>query len=239
MASQDHYTLHMFPFSLYSIMARFTHQLGKASLPQNAQPTDRFHLDLKLVNLHRNGNISEEYLTNINPNGQVPSMTGDKLPSPLTDSLDISYHICQYYPHLLPSPHERLIRRTLTQLHDIQALPLSVSAEDRGHTIPCEAVDELLSKSDISSEYRAALEFKKEFHQEHTENALSLENVDLAETKTHELCRTLLEIYQNEGNNGNWLLSAPTVLDAHVVAFLGRLLDMQRRDLIPDALRDW
>lgn len=76
-------------------------------------------------------------------------------------------------------------------------------------------------------------------HQEHTENAISLENVHLAETKTHELCRTLLEIYQDEGNNGNWLLSAPTVLDAHVVAFLGRLLDMQRRDLVPDALREY
>lgn len=88
-------------------------------------------------------------------------MTGDKLTSPLTDSLDISYHICKYYPHLLPPSLESVIRSTLSQLHQIHALPLSVPQEEYGNKIPCEAVDELLGKTDTRLEYRQALEFKK------------------------------------------------------------------------------
>lgn len=88
-------------------------------------------------------------------------MTGDMLPSPLTDSLDISYHMCKYYPHLLPLSHESVIRSTLSQLHQIHALPLSVPREECGNKIRCEAVDELLGKTDTSLEYRQALEFKR------------------------------------------------------------------------------
>ncbi|KAG8421636.1 hypothetical protein J3458_003500 [Metarhizium acridum] len=69
----DHYTLHMFPFSLYSIMSRFTYILGKSHLPTDAPLIHQSRLDLKLVNLHRYGNISEEY-PKINPKGQVPAL---------------------------------------------------------------------------------------------------------------------------------------------------------------------
>ena len=76
--SVDRFTLYMFPFSLYSIMSRFTYVLGKTFL-DNYSP-DSFHLDLKLVNLHRDGNISEEYLTKVNSKGQV--QTNHLIPSP-------------------------------------------------------------------------------------------------------------------------------------------------------------
>lgn len=65
----EEYILHVFPFSLYSIMARYTHALGCAY--SHEKPDEFLNINLKLVNIHRNGNITEDYLLNVNPKGQV------------------------------------------------------------------------------------------------------------------------------------------------------------------------
>lgn len=61
------YTLHMFPFSLYSIMVMYTYVLGNEGLANGGG----IILSNKVVNLHRDENISEEYLAKINPKGLV------------------------------------------------------------------------------------------------------------------------------------------------------------------------
>ena len=61
------YTLHMFPFSLYSIMVMYTYVLGNEALNDSGG----IILSNKLVNLHRDENISEDYLAKINPKGLV------------------------------------------------------------------------------------------------------------------------------------------------------------------------
>lgn len=75
MASQPHnaetsakpiYTLHFSPFSLYSLMIRFSAQIGKTINPESAP-----NVQIKLVNLDKSDNLSEEYLTRVNPRGQV------------------------------------------------------------------------------------------------------------------------------------------------------------------------
>lgn len=60
------YTLHYFPFSLYSLMARFGFVLGQTLNPETAP-----RLHVRLVNLHRDENYSEPYLTRVNQKGQV------------------------------------------------------------------------------------------------------------------------------------------------------------------------
>lgn len=73
MEDTETYTLYIFPFSLYSIMARLTIVLGMTHPhrpPTRALP----RVDLKLLNLHRDENLSEEFLK-LNPKGQVPVMT--------------------------------------------------------------------------------------------------------------------------------------------------------------------
>jgi hypothetical protein len=60
-------TLYYFPFSLYSIMVRFTAALGAKS----GEATTPIHVEHQLVNLHRDENIAESYLLSINPKGQV------------------------------------------------------------------------------------------------------------------------------------------------------------------------
>ena len=60
------FTLHFFPFSLYSLMVRMGVNIGKSLDTTNAP-----NIQLKLVDLHREENLSEEYLTKISSKGQV------------------------------------------------------------------------------------------------------------------------------------------------------------------------
>lgn len=62
------YTLHMFPFSLYSIMVMYTYVLGRDS---EQSPATSILLSRRLVNLHRDENIKQDYLLTINPKGLV------------------------------------------------------------------------------------------------------------------------------------------------------------------------
>lgn len=102
---------------------------------------------------------------------QVPSLTGPKLSAPLTDSVDISYWLCEHYPNLLPTDRESTIRDLFAKLHDIEiyslsARPESVLPEWRTSGVPPTAVDALLAKpdSEVSPEYRKALEKKRELY---------------------------------------------------------------------------
>lgn len=64
--NQDVYTLHYFPFSVYSLMVRFGLVLGRRLNPATAP-----NVEVKLVNLHREENLSEDYLAMVNPRGLV------------------------------------------------------------------------------------------------------------------------------------------------------------------------
>ncbi|EXV00655.1 hypothetical protein X797_006062 [Metarhizium robertsii] len=159
----------MFPFSLYSII------LSISPPPQARQPPILRKLFRGIHQDHPQGpsihthtppqptlKITAKILTG-HITCKFPALTGDKLPSPITDSLYISYHICKYYPHRLPPAHESVIRSIMMQLHKIYPLPLSVPSEDIGNKIPCEASEELLA-TDTSPAYRQALGFKRELY---------------------------------------------------------------------------
>ncbi|CEJ88839.1 hypothetical protein VHEMI04866 [[Torrubiella] hemipterigena] len=228
------YTLHVFPFSLYSIMARFTYVLARST---KSPVGNDIVFENKLVNLHHDENISEDYLVHINPKGQVPALTGASLDTPLTDSLEISYWICERYPKMLPSSFEKQIREALKELHRIKAICLSVPKEDHGERIPCPAVDDLLAKNDISNEYRAALTFKREFHRGRLEFSLIERRIVRAETRANKFFETILYFHENRPHNSVWLFNGPTVLDAHVVPFILRLMENGRVDMIPETLQ--
>lgn len=68
--TRDVYTLHNQPFSLFSMMVRFTYVLGRSS----ADPTRKsVKIENKLIDHHRDENLAENYLLRINPKGQVRS----------------------------------------------------------------------------------------------------------------------------------------------------------------------
>lgn len=66
--SSEVYTLHNQPFSLFSMMVRFTYVLGRGSADST---TNGVHLEYKLVDHQRDENLAEDYLMKINPKGQV------------------------------------------------------------------------------------------------------------------------------------------------------------------------
>lgn len=161
MASEQepHYVLYIFPFSLYSIMVRFTIALGNTYHKTSRVPV----VENRLVNLHDDEEMTEWYLK-INPKGQVPAMTANVLASPMPDSLDMSYHFVeQYYPGLLPEVHREIIQDLLSRVHAIEGSSLTIKEPRQELTVevPNPGLDVLLARTDISDEYRRALEYKK------------------------------------------------------------------------------
>ncbi|KAI1126442.1 hypothetical protein F5Y10DRAFT_293831 [Nemania abortiva] len=234
------YCLHVFPFSLYSIMARFTYVLGcQVSIGTSAA---RPQIDLRLVNLHKDENISEDFLLTVNPKGQVPVLTGGDLSTPITDSLDISYWLCSHFPNMLPDAHKSTIKDLLSQLHGFEGLSLSVpSKADRLRGVPCLAVDDLLSRTDISKGYRRALEYKRKFHSDTQERALEDAVVSNAEGRVQSLFANILLVRccPDSAEAGTWIFRDATVLDAHLVPLIARLLDCERTDLVPAELQNY
>ncbi|OAA60070.1 Thioredoxin-like fold protein [Cordyceps fumosorosea ARSEF 2679] len=228
--NSDAFTLHMFPFSLYSIMVMYTYVLGK----QDASEDGGISLSYNLINLHRDENISEEYLAKINPKGLVPTLTGGSLSQPMPESLDISYWLCSHFPHLLPEPNEAKIRKLLADIHAIQGLCLSIDKGDRMEKVPCDA-DEALERDDLRLEYRRALEYKQRI--ETLETALTDGRVQEAEGQARDLFRDVVAVYNP--SDDCILGNGPTVLDGHLVPFIVRLLDCKREDLVPEALQKY
>ena len=66
--SRPVYTLHYFPFSLCSLMSRLAFVLGERLNPQTAP-----RLEIRLVNLQCEENLTEKYLLEVHPKGQVSS----------------------------------------------------------------------------------------------------------------------------------------------------------------------
>ncbi|KAJ6444119.1 thioredoxin-like protein [Purpureocillium lavendulum] len=121
------YTLHYFPFSLYSLMSRFAFVLGQALNPETAP-----RLQVKMVNLHREENYSESYLTHVNHKGQ---------------------------PELLPEEHRETIDRLMNKIYAYHAKALLVAPDDRKDGIQNQAAA-MLENPELSETYRRALEIK-------------------------------------------------------------------------------
>ncbi|EGX90038.1 hypothetical protein CCM_06458 [Cordyceps militaris CM01] len=209
-------------------------------------------LSNKLVNLHRDENIDQEFLGRVNPKGlvirpfahlcsrakpeKVPVLSGGTLSQPMPESLDISYWLCSHYPHSLPKANESVIRQLLQDIHTIQGLCLSIAKGQRMDKLPCDA-DEPLRRDDLSPKYRRALEYKQKVHRETLETALTDARVEEAEGQARDLFSGVMAVY-NPGDE--WIFGKnPTVLDGHLVPFIMRLLDCERDDLIPEALQKY
>lgn len=157
--SDAEYTIYSGPFSLYSAMARHSAVLGLTT--HDARPPKK--IDLHFVAHHKNKNLDEYYLK-INPKGQVPAMTGSVLEEPLTDSISISLYLAEkHYPAMLPAEHATTIRDLLERIHAIYGLSIVKKNPPKEVTEynPSPA-EEILKRTDISPEYRKALETKLE-----------------------------------------------------------------------------
>ncbi|KAJ9150706.1 hypothetical protein NKR23_g3388 [Pleurostoma richardsiae] len=242
-AAEAHYVLHVFPFSLYSIMARFTAALGAAyQAPPGKRPP---RIELRLVDLHRDEELTEPYLTGVNPKGQVPAMTSPALPATITDSLDISYYLAKkHFPGMLPDANRGEIEALLAKLHAIQGMSLSVAKVPEGCEIefPSPGLNALLSRDDISESYRKALEFKKEYYKSTLGPALRPESIAKAKKQAEELFEDISALRAKTTEQSLWIFGdavGPTVLDAHVAPLIARLIDAGKEDLVPGELLEY
>ncbi|KAH6888096.1 hypothetical protein B0T10DRAFT_67844 [Thelonectria olida] len=237
MVDQPLYTLHYFPFSLYSLTVRFGFVLGETLNPDTAP-----RVRVRLVNLHREDHLSEPYLTLVNTKGEVPVLTSPALPASLDDSQNISAWLCEMQPELIPREHEEDITRLMEKICSLQAIPLVLTAEDRQWGVPNEAAA-LLERNGLSPKYRRALEINSVFHDSIFNGSLDPDNVAEAEERALDFMQELVEVLnQHHHSQGNkpWIFGArPTILDAHVTALAARLMDVDRADLLPDEVQEY
>ncbi|KAL6880982.1 hypothetical protein J3F83DRAFT_20242 [Trichoderma novae-zelandiae] len=233
-AGNDIYTLHYFPFSLYSLMIRFGLALGRRLNPKTAP-----QVEIKLVNLHREENFSEEYLTLVNTRGQVPALTSRALASPLTDSYDISDWLCERQPELVPEYHRNTIQSIMDKLYSFHAMALTIGPYEKKHGIPNRAA-ELLERKDLTEHHRRALEMKSVFHDLCHNNMFTPASIEDVEAKAREFVQEL-ESALNEYNRGKlWIFGdRPTILDAHATALIARLMDVSRQDLLTERVQEY
>ncbi|KAL7938037.1 hypothetical protein V8C35DRAFT_290677 [Trichoderma chlorosporum] len=230
----DVYTLHYFPFSLYSLMVRFGLVLGRRLNPATAP-----RVEIKLVNLHREDNFSELYLTSVNSRGQVPALTSPALASPLIDSYDISKWLCEKQPELVPEEHREVIQNMMGILYSFHAVTLIVGPHERKHGIPNQAA-ELLEKKDLTERHRRALEMKSVFHDMFHSDIFTPSNIAEVEAKARGFMQELDAILRERSQDQLWIFGdKPTILDAHAAALIARLMDVNRQDLLTDSVQEY
>ncbi|KAK8064374.1 hypothetical protein PG994_007012 [Apiospora phragmitis] len=240
------YTLYSAPFSLYSMMARHTVQLGPSTA--NAQPPKQ--ITLHFIHHKKDENLAEDYLVRVNPKGQVPAMTGGNLARPLTDSISITLHLAEtHYPAMLPAAHAAVIRDLLARIHAIPGLSFTNKNPTPEMTQRNPSpVEEILKRTDLSLEYRKALEGKLKFHNEN--NAIAFQPVVVAKACA-DLKAIFVEItehrkrsgaYDNKASPGEWTFGrevGPTALDSHLLPLVLRCVDAGNAELVPSELQQW
>ncbi|CAH0039286.1 unnamed protein product [Clonostachys solani] len=234
MADSPVYTLYHFPFSLYSLMVRLAFAFGEKLNPENAP-----RIKLELVNLHQQENLSEDFLT-LNPKGQVPVLASPALSEPLTDSYEIAKWLSLQQTDLIPEEHNVIITKIMNDLHGIHAQALALSPDICKDGIPNQAAA-MLERNQLTASHRRRLEIKSILHDNLYSNLLDPDNITLIEEKVLRFVDNIGDIIKNRPPATLYLFGdKPTLLDAHAAAFLARLIDLQRLDLLSNPIvRDY
>ena len=145
-------------YSVCSIMVRYTLALrGPAEDDASAVLVEE-----KEVDIFHEEQLTEQFLSEINPKGQVPVLTSPALDKPIADSLEITHYLASLYPALIPSNHASEITRLLHDLHALNYFSLSFSGRPQAvQGVKAEVQKRMDGDMGPASErYRSALEYK-------------------------------------------------------------------------------
>ncbi|OAP60326.1 hypothetical protein AYL99_05328 [Fonsecaea erecta] len=231
------YTLHHNHFSICSIMVRYTVALRGA--PQDA--ASEVPIQEQSVDIFHEEQLSEHFLTNINPKGQVPVLTSPALPAPIADSMDITRFLAQRYPTLIPAAHAEEIHARLDALHALNYFSLSFPGRDHVAQGFKAAVQKRLDDPTISPTYRDALNYKMSILERDKIGGLKPGQPELMSERAHNLLREYEDILPKTEAGGPWLfgLTQPSALDAHLVVFVARMRDVGRAAIVPPVVGDF
>ncbi|OAP60325.1 hypothetical protein AYL99_05327 [Fonsecaea erecta] len=241
------YTLFYNDYSICSIMVRYTIALCRR-LQGDGDP---LNIEETPVNIQQGGQLTEYYLCEVNPRGTVPVLSGPKTSQILTESVDITYFLAGRFPSLCPPHLAEPIRRLLAELHDINYFSLTYTRKPQRASDMENAVLTRLADPEISTRWRKALEFKLEVVRATRAPALTPDAVAAQESKAAAFL-SQIESLLAESETGHressssscaplWIFGThdPTALDAHVVPFAARLVDVGRVGMLPDRVRTY
>lgn len=148
------------PVSICSIMARYTYAIRG----EPAASIATVQVREEVCELRRGQQLTEHFLCDINPKGEVPVLApvdddGGVL-DPIPDSVDITWFIASRYPGLLPKEHETEIRRLVSTMHEkINFFSLTFAGKPEVQRRNVASLESKLGE-DISERYRRAIEYK-------------------------------------------------------------------------------
>jgi glutathione S-transferase len=221
--------LYHHPYSICSIMVRYT--LAIRGAPKDASAA--IVVEEQEVDIYHGAQLKEQYLCEVNSKGQVPVLAGAALhPAPITKSLDITMYVAELYSDLQPTAHKQHIARFLHDLHAINYFSLSFGAKPQHASAMKDAVLQRMNEPSTSQRYREALEYKLKIIETEKIGGVTPAQVDTEVERTRSFLSRVEQLLVPP--SGPWLFgrAVPTALDAHLVAFLARLQDLERGELI-------
>ncbi|KAL2426902.1 hypothetical protein ABEF95_002157 [Exophiala dermatitidis] len=233
------YTLYYNDYSICSIMVRYT-----ISLCERLRKDRPIPIEQRVIDIQHGGQLTEFYLCDVNPKGTVPVLTIPGQQTPLTESLDITYLLAEHYPFLIPRELSDEIKSLLAELHNINYFSLSYTHKPQRAEDMVRNIQKRLDDPDVSDRWRRALEYKLEIVLATRAPALTKEAVTSEEQKASSFLAKvdeLLKQAEDSGNGSPWIFGTqePTALDAHVVPFLARLLDVGRNNMLSTRLEKY
>ncbi|KAF2769997.1 hypothetical protein EJ03DRAFT_343057 [Teratosphaeria nubilosa] len=235
-ANNPTHILYHFDYSICSIMVRYAF-----ALRGNARDTaHEIRLKEEPVDIVKaKEQLSEHYLCDINANGEVPVLqpaaSGEK---PIPDSVEITKYLAGSYPTMIPTSHESQIKQMLSDLHGVSFFAFTFAGKPQSIEGSKNTLEEKLAAG-VSDTYRKAIETKLRRLDESKLAALTPEASKKNEQYTQQLVSQLVSNLEASKTGYLFGLERPSALDAHLVVFVARMLDIKRDDMIPTQLKSY
>ncbi|KPI36525.1 uncharacterized protein AB675_4437 [Cyphellophora attinorum] len=224
--------LYYHPYSICSLQVLYTLAIAAAYTDAGKGVPE---IEQHFVDIFKDDQLEETFLTRINPKGQVPVLTSTELPSPIADSLLITKYLMDRWPCLSPPEHAAMIENLLDEIHTLNYFALSFPDRPQIADKLVSTVEERLARSNLSLKYGEALAYKLSVTIEEKFNGIKPENTEINEGKAKRLFAKLESLL----HESPWLLGLkqPTALDAHAVILIARLSDVGRTAIVPKRLQ--
>jgi hypothetical protein len=180
------------------------------------------------------------------------------LQKPISDSLDITFWLCERHPDLRPREHAEYVNSVLQQLHAINFFTLSMRSVPERANMMEQSIQDKINAPELSERHRKALEYKLTVW-EQSQRCPSSVRADFHRTRSEkvegvkpdvikpeiERARTLLRKIDEMRNSNHgtstddaWIFgtTAPTALDTTLICFVARLMDVKLEEIIPAPL---
>ncbi|KIX09698.1 uncharacterized protein Z518_00779 [Rhinocladiella mackenziei CBS 650.93] len=152
----------------------------------------------------------------------------------------MTQYLHEYYPSLYPSHLAVQINKLLAQLHEINYFSLTYTRRPDRASDMLNAVEKRLADPGISKKYRTALEHKRKVILSTRAPALDASFIKKEEDKTVAFLSQVTAVMDASCNeNAPWIFGTevPTALDAHMIPFLARLVDVDRENMLGSTSR--